>query len=68
MTDYDKLRAIVLGVGAGISLILVLIKAIKLVIPTIGGMLVAFSALTIKAYVAKKTVDKIEEQEEKVMD
>lgn len=67
MTDYDKLRAIILGAGISISLILVLIKAIKFVIPTLGGMLVGFTALTIKAYLARKAVDKIEEKEDKVM-
>jgi len=67
MTDYDKLRAIVLTIGISVSLILVLIKAIKFVIPTLGGMLVAFTALTVKAYLARKAADKLEEHEDKVL-
>jgi len=67
MTDYDKIRAIILGAGISISLILVILKAIKFVIPTLGGMIVAFTALTIKAYLARKAADKIEEHEDKVL-
>lgn len=67
MTDYDKLRAIVLGIGISIALVLVLIKAIKFVIPTLGGMLVAFIGLSIKAYLARKAADKMEQHEDKVL-
>lgn len=67
MTDYDKLRATVLGAGIGLSLMLVLAKAVRYVIPVLGTALIGFAGLTVKAYLARKAVDKIEENEDKLL-
>lgn len=49
-----KLRGGIMLGAVALSTLLVLIKAVKLVIPVIGGALTAFAILTVKAYVSKR--------------